>query len=153
MDLMIFLIVPGEPVAQGRARITTIGRHPRVFDPKKSAEYKSYVRHLANTIKGRPLEGPLVMKCDFYKGVPKSWSEKKRQQALAGLIKPIGRPDCSNYLKGVEDALNGIAYLDDSQIVLVHVTKQYSLEPRAEIRIWNDNDELNDKYINGRDDG
>jgi Holliday junction resolvase RusA-like endonuclease len=93
------------------------------------------------------------MKCDFYKGVPKSWSEKKRQQALAGLIKPIGRPDCSNYLKGVEDALNGIAYLDDSQIVLVHVTKQYSLEPRAEIRIWNDNDDLNDKYINGRDDG
>jgi Holliday junction resolvase RusA-like endonuclease len=150
---MIFLIVPGEPVAQGRARITTIGRHPRVFDPKKSAEYKSYVRHLANKIKGRPLEGPLVMKCDFYKGVPKSWSEKKRQQALAGLIKPIGRPDCSNYLKGVEDALNGIAYIDDSQLVLVHVTKQYSLEPRAEIRIWNDNDELNDKYINGRDDG
>jgi Holliday junction resolvase RusA-like endonuclease len=150
---MIFLIVPGEPVAQGRPRITTIGRHPRVFDPKKSAEYKSYVRHLANKIKGRPLEGPLVMKCDFYKGVPKSWSEKKRQQALAGLIKPIGRPDCSNYLKGVEDALNGIAYLDDSQIVLVHVTKKYSLEPRAEIRIWNDNDELNDKYINGRDDG
>ena len=153
MDLMIFLIVPGEPVAQGRARITTIGRHPRVFDPKKSAEYKSYVRHLANKIKGRPLEGPLVMKCDFYKGVPKSWSEKKRQQALAGLIKPIGRPDCSNYLKGVEDALNGIAYLDDSQLVLVHVTKQYSLEPRAEIRIWQDDDELNDKYINGRDDG
>jgi Holliday junction resolvase RusA-like endonuclease len=91
------------------------------------------------------------MKVDIYRGIPKSWTKKKQEQALLGIVKPTNKPDCSNYLKGIEDALNGIAYIDDSQIVLVHVTKQYALEPRAEIRIWPDDDELNMKYIAGRE--
>lgn len=148
---MIHLIIPGEPVPQGRARFTTRHGFVRTYDPKKSSDYKSYVRAIANHINCKPMEGALVMRVDLYRGVPKSWRKQKQEEALAGIIKPTIKPDCSNYLKGIEDALNGIAYLDDSQLVLVHVTKRYAAEPRAEIRIWHDDDELNDKYINGRD--
>jgi Holliday junction resolvase RusA-like endonuclease len=88
---------------------------------------------------------------DLYRSIPKSWPKKKQEQALMGIVKPTIKPDLSNYLKGIEDALNGIAYIDDSQIVLVYVTKQYATEPRAEIRIWPDDDELNMKYIAGRE--
>lgn len=144
---MIFIIVPGEPIPQGRARFTTRHGFARTYDPKKSAVYKSFVRSIANHIDCKPMEGALVMKVDLYRGVPKSWPKKKQQDALAGIVKPTIKPDCSNYLKGIEDALNGIAYIDDSQLVLVHVTKRYAAEPRAEIRIWQDDEELNEKYI------
>ena len=148
---MIYIMIPGEPVAQGRARYTAQHGFVRTYDPKKSADYKSYVRRIANHINGQPLEGPIVMRVDLYRGIPKSWPKKKQEQALLGIVKPTIKPDCSNYLKGIEDALNGIAYIDDSQIVLVYVTKQYAAEPRAEIRIWPDDDELNMKYIAGRE--
>jgi Holliday junction resolvase RusA-like endonuclease len=147
---MIHLIIPGDPVAQARARFSTRNGYLRAYDPKSSANYKKYIITIANQINCKPMDGALVMKVDIFRSIPKSWPKKKQEQALAGIVKPIIKPDCSNYLKGIEDALNGIAYHDDSQLVLVHVTKRYAAEPRAEIRIWSDDDELNDKYINGR---
>ena len=144
---MIHLIVPGEAVPQGRARFSSKNGFVRTYDPKNSSRYKAFVRAVANQImKQPPLEGPLVMMVDVHRGVPKSWRPKQKEQALAGFIKPTSKPDCSNYLKGIEDALNGVAYLDDSQLVLVIVRKKYSAEPRVEIRIWEDTDENNEKY-------
>jgi Holliday junction resolvase RusA-like endonuclease len=147
--VIIHIVVPGEPVAQARARYSAQAGFVRAYDPKKSAQYKKYIITLANQKKCKPLEGPLVMMVDVFRSVPKSWSMKKQQQAILGFIKPISKPDCSNYLKGIEDALNGIAYHDDSQLVLVIVRKKYSAEPRVEIRVWEDTDENNSKYYEG----
>jgi Holliday junction resolvase RusA-like endonuclease len=46
---------------------------------------------------------------------------------------PIGRPDLSNLLKLVEDALNGNAFKDDSRIVEAWPTKAYADRARTEI--------------------
>jgi Holliday junction resolvase RusA-like endonuclease len=146
VELIIQITVPGEPVAQARARYTARHGFVRTYDPKTSADYKAYIRRLANQIDSKPIDGPVVMMVDIFRAVPKSWSKKKRNEALAGKHKPIIKPDLSNYLKGIEDALNGIAYLDDSQIVWVIVRKKYDAEPRVEIRIWPDSDENNEKY-------
>ena len=54
----------------------------------------------------------------------------------AGVILPITKPDWDNIGKIVSDALNGIAYRDDSQVVDSRVRKIYSNEPRTVIRIW-----------------
>ena len=54
---------------------------------------------------------------------------------LEGLMNPIKRPDADNIAKIVLDALNGIAYKDDSQIVDLSVPKRYSDKPRVEIFI------------------
>lgn len=143
---MIHLVIPGEPVAQGRARFARHGSTVRTYDPLKSRGYKDYIRQVATHSTKQALDGQLVMMVDVFRLVPKSWSAVKRERALAGLIKPTIRPDCSNYLKGVEDALNGIAYVDDAKIVLVIVRKRYSLTPRLEVRIWRDNDADNLTY-------
>ena len=49
-------------------------------------------------------------------GVPKSWSNKKRDAALAGTIRPTGKPDWDNFAKML-DAFNEIVWIDDAQIV------------------------------------
>jgi Holliday junction resolvase RusA-like endonuclease len=53
-------------------------------------------------------------------------SKKRIEACLNGLEKPIKKPDASNVLKSVEDAMNGVVYKDDSQIVNIHVSKVYS---------------------------
>lgn len=67
--------------------------------------------------------------------VPGSWSKKKRAAALEGSIRPTGKPDCSNMVKLVEDALNGVAWRDDSQIVSLGVRKRYAEKPETRLTI------------------
>lgn len=57
---------------------------------------------------------------------PKSTSKKKQKQMLDGEILPLKKPDMDNIVKVVADALNGVAYNDDTQIVLVSAKKAYS---------------------------
>jgi len=45
---MIRFTVYGEPVAQGRPRATNINGHIRMYDPKKSRDFKDYVRLVAS---------------------------------------------------------------------------------------------------------
>ena len=42
---------------------------------------------------------------------------------------PTIKPDISNVQKAIEDALNGLAYVDDKQIVWVEASKGYSERP------------------------
>lgn len=51
------------------------------------------------------------------------------------MIRPTKKPDWDNIGKIVTDALNGVAYHDDAQIVDAQVRKFYSKDPRVEIII------------------
>lgn len=66
---------------------------------------------------------------------PKSFSKKKTEMAERGEIVPVTKPDADNYLKAIKDALNGVIWRDDSQIVDVQVSKRYSVRPRIEIEV------------------
>jgi Holliday junction resolvase RusA-like endonuclease len=70
-----------------------------------------------------------------YRSIPKSLSKKKAALAEAGHIVPITKPDVDNYLKGVKDALKGVIWKDDSQVVEVFARKRYSARPRIEVKI------------------
>jgi Holliday junction resolvase RusA-like endonuclease len=48
---------------------------------------------------------------------------------------PVTRPDADNYLKGILDGLNGIAWEDDAQIVSISVTKIYHDTPGVHLSI------------------
>ncbi|WP_338542774.1 RusA family crossover junction endodeoxyribonuclease [Paenibacillus tundrae] len=133
---MIAFTVYGEPVAQGRPRASTQGGFVRMYDPKKSKDYKDYVRlAAAEHAPGALLEGPLGMVLTVYRSTPKSFSKKKAALAEFGEIRPISKPDVDNYLKGVKDALKGVIWKDDSQVVEVFAQKRYSARPRIEVKI------------------
>lgn len=135
---MIRLTVPGEPVAQGRPRFSTQHGFVRVYDPQKSRTYKDSIRTIALNVIQQRFLGPVVMTVDIYRAIPKSWSRKKQEEAENGFIKPTLKPDVDNYVKSIKDALNGIAYVDDSQVVVLIISKHYARQPRVEIVIEED---------------
>lgn len=135
----IEIIVPGEPVAQGRPRFTTQHGFARAYDPKRSRDYKNYVMQMASQVEiNQVFTGPVEMTVNVYRQIPKSWTKKKQRQAEEGIVRPTLKPDVDNYVKAIKDALNGIAYVDDSQVVALFVSKHYSFEPRVYIRIEGD---------------
>ena len=66
---------------------------------------------------------------------PKSISKKKRADMLERKIWPAKKPDSDNIAKVVLDALNGIAYHDDTQVISLTVTKAYSEEAHLSITL------------------
>lgn len=133
---MIKFTVYGEPVAQGRARATVIAGHARMYDPEKSRNYKALVRLVAQEAKPNHLfEGPVALTVRIFKRMPASFSKRTREQARAGNIRPATKPDASNVLKAIEDALNGVVWVDDRQIVELVVSKEYDDNPRVEVEI------------------
>ena len=107
-----------------------------MYDPKKSSDFKDYVRLAASQYAPeRLLEGPLKIELKFYRPIPKALSVKKSLQAEEGKIRPISKPDVDNYVKGVKDALKGVIWQDDSQVVDLIAGKWYSNKPRVEITI------------------
>ena len=128
-------VVLGEPVAQGRPRFSRQGSFVKAYDPAKSRDYKQYVRLVAaQDAPETPVTGAVLLSLRIYRSIPKSMPRYKREAALAGVLRPTTKPDVSNVLKGVEDALKGLWYADDSQIVGYGVLgKWYSERPRIEI--------------------
>lgn len=136
MKSKIKFAVLGEPVAQGRPRATTINGRVRMYDPKKSSDYKKYVRLVASQYApSKLLEGPLSMTVTVYRPSLKSFSKKKAREAEDGLLRPTTKPDVDNYVKGIKDALKQVIWKDDSQVVDLRVSKYYSEKPRIEVEI------------------
>lgn len=133
----ITIIVPGQPVGKGRPRaFQTRGprRTIKMHTPEKTRDYEQAIALVGRqAMQGRePLGGPVRITLRIFMEIPASWSKAKREAALQGGVLPISKPDASNVLKAVEDALNGIAYIDDSQIIDATISKRYSAEPRIE---------------------
>jgi Holliday junction resolvase RusA-like endonuclease len=134
--MIIAFTVYGESVAQGRPRATLQGGHIRMYDPKKSSDFKHYLRlAAAEYAPERLLNEALSVTVQVYKPTPKSFSKKKAQLAEEGKIRPITKPDADNYVKGVKDALKNVIWKDDSLAVDMIVRKWYSERPRVEILV------------------
>lgn len=127
------LTIDGVPVAKGRPRLGRYG----TYTPKKTQEYEEYVKMCWVAKYGgiQPSEQSLEVDIVFYLPIPKSVNKKQRAEMLDGKIKHTKKPDIDNLIKSVLDALNGIAYSDDSKIIKVAAEKQYSEKPKTEIQI------------------
>ncbi|HLR91941.1 MAG TPA: RusA family crossover junction endodeoxyribonuclease [Atopostipes sp.] len=134
---MVEFTIPGEPVAQGRPRAgkTRYGK-TIMYDPQNSRDYKQFVGLVARQHAPKTkLEGALSVRMKIYRQIPKSTTKKNRALFLAGIKRPVVKPDIDNFTKGVLDALNHIIYTDDSQVVDLNASKYYSDNPRVELEI------------------
>lgn len=123
------------PVAQARPRATRMGRGIRLYDPKKTADFKKDLRAMARGLDVEPLQDALSVEIWFYRAVQKSISKKEHLRRTTGHVRPIVKPDTDNYIKATLDGLNGTLWRDDAQIVDLTAHKFYSDNPRIEIEL------------------
>ena len=117
---MIRFTIPGRPVGKERPR--TVNGH--TYTPQRTKDYETLVRAPALEAGVRPLVGPLRVKLVWAKQVPKSWSKKRKAEALAGVY-AMGTPDLDNVGKSCLDSLNTYAYADDAQVVSLSISRVY----------------------------
>jgi len=124
------IFIPGEPVAQPRHNFRVIksgGRFickPYIKSDHPIHAFKEAVQLAFKQAGGKMHEGPvgLTIMCIFPR--PKSHS-KKRSSKMEW--KP-SKPDSDNLGKSILDALNKIAYADDSQVVCLTVKKMFAFD-------------------------
>ena len=129
------LIIQGNPIGKGRPRVTTRGGFARAYTPRRTADYESsivtaYKQQIPSNYK---LEGPIKANIKAYFKLPNSTTKKDKALMLSNIIKHTHKPDIDNIEKSILDALNGLAYEDDSQIVKLSAEKFYSEYPRLEL--------------------
>jgi Holliday junction resolvase RusA-like endonuclease len=137
MTLRIEFQIEGPPIGKGRPKAVRMGNAVRMYTPKKTAEYETDIAFKAAQLMGDipPLETPVEVGVHAYYPIPASWSKKRQQAAMDGLEIP-GKPDLDNVAKAVLDALNGVVYVDDKQVITLWLTKRYSTFPH--VRVWID---------------
>lgn len=126
--------VLGEPKGKARARVTRFG----TYTPEATIMYENLVKteYRRQCADYRFSDNqPLSLKVTAEFGIPSGTSKTKRAHMMNGSIRPIKRPDWDNIGKIVSDALNKVAYRDDSQVVECLVSKHYSDHPKVSVTI------------------
>lgn len=131
---MIEIMLAGVPVGKGRPRF--VKSTGRAFTPEKTVRFEDRLSIVAQeAMAGRaPLDGPLAVEVEIRMPVPLSKPKRWRDHALSGVIRPTKKPDADNFAKML-DACNMIVWVDDSQIVDLHVKKIYHEAPAFVARV------------------
>lgn len=136
MNFPIIIQVHGKPQPAGSKRAFVIkkgGMHTGraiVTDANpKARDWKIDVQHAAReAYRGEPLGFPLQVSFQFTVDRPKNHFGTGKK---ASIIKPcapsfpFSKPDCTKLVRGTEDALTGLVWKDDSQIVTQFASKRY----------------------------
>ncbi|MFH1615841.1 MAG: RusA family crossover junction endodeoxyribonuclease [Planctomycetota bacterium] len=120
---IIKFAVRGRPIPKGSKKF--IGRTKKgygiVIDANKNTKpWQNLIKMIAADYapSGGPWSGPVGMKLRF-------WMLKPAKIPKDRLGYPTTRPDSLKLARAVEDALSGIIYKDDSQVVDLHIEKRY----------------------------
>ena len=134
---MLTFEVPGDPHGKGRPKFARRGNFVQTYTDKKTTSYEDLVRFHANIamVDLDLLKGAVAVYIYIKLAVPKSYSKKRTEACLSGLERPTKKPDWDNVAKSICDAMNGIVYMDDTQIVDAHVTKVYAANAGVDIGV------------------
>ena len=121
---MIQFTIKGEIKTKQRPRATIIGGHARVYSSKDTILYENYVksefqRQCAYYLGTEPLKATITA---YF--LPSNELAKYGQDVK--YVACMKNKDLDNIAKTILDALNGLAYEDDKQIVELHIEKYYT---------------------------
>lgn len=127
---MIEIFVPGDPVAQGSMKHVGHGRIIHSND-KALRAWRERIAHVARSEGVTMQESPNGFRVNlvFILRRPKSVSVKKRPY-------PTKKPDVDKLTRAVLDALTGVVWGDDAEVVRVHAEKVYDDCHDDEPGVW-----------------
>lgn len=133
--------VPGEPAPGGSKKIIPnrkTGRPIIVEDCKRTASWRRSVALAARRAwPGHPLDGPLSLHVIFLRQRPKTHfrtsggKQTAEVKDWAARELPTTKPDTTKLLRSTEDALTGIVWRDDAQVIEQAAAKAFGPEPGA----------------------
>lgn len=112
------------PVAKQRPRLTRTGK---AYTPRETRDAENLIKNHIFTTRPPRFEGPVAIVTRYVLSRPSSAPKKRKW--------PQVRPDLDNFLKLTLDALNGILFHDDGQVVSLAAQKEYGDPPRVEITV------------------
>lgn len=125
--MYIKLIVPIAPTGKGRPKFARRGNFVKTYTPDATASAENLVKVIYQR------DGKKAWFCGaFALNVECLFERPKNHYNRKGLVKENAtkqctkKPDCDNVLKLICDALNGLAYKDDSQCVLATCSKRWA---------------------------
>jgi len=117
----VMIHIPGKPQPKQRARTVRRRGGVQTITPNATKKYESRIKfyswgHIPHAAHQR--KGP--MRLDLIISMPRP--KRLKNNAVEW---HICTPDASNILKAVEDALNDVAYRDDSQVCMIRIAMVY----------------------------
>lgn len=134
----IKMALPFVPTAKGRPKFRVIRGHVHAFTPAKTKDFEYRVKEYYKGAAGGYIYAkgvPISVSIEFGMPIPLSTSKKRSEEMIRGNIKHAIKPDLDNLTKSILDALNGVAWYDDAQIVELHIIKRYVKTPAIYITI------------------
>ena len=129
----VIFTVDGDPRGKERPRF-----RGHAYTPAKTRQYEKAVKdaYIEKYGNFKYADGTMLRMsiCAFYK-IPKSVSKANELSMLNDVIRPTKKPDLDNIIKIIADALNNVAYKDDSAIIEIECIKKYAKEPKVLIQI------------------
>ena len=126
---MVQFFVPGKPIGKGRPRVC----RKVTYTPKPTKDYENLVRqcYIAKYADKQPIPAKIPLKVSIIANYPITQSMPKKQVKIienggAFTVRPPKKPDADNISKIILDALNGLAYYDDNQVVTLRIDKCYA---------------------------
>ncbi len=126
----------GKPGHRRRHRSTNRGGFVRQYKDPGDASEELTIQAVAQLYApAEVFKGPVAAHLVCYFPIPKSQSKKNRELMKQGIIRPTVKPDGDNIEKLYFDALEGIIYENDKQIVEQSITRWYGEKPMVEVCI------------------
>lgn len=106
-----------------------------VYTPRGTVNYEALVAMTGRAAMGadRLIDGGVDISIVIGLRPPPSASSRVKSEMLQGRLLPTKRPDVDNVAKAIVDALNGIVFRDDRNIIKLVVEKRYAPEDGVEV--------------------
>ena len=131
--------VAGKPFGKQRPRFQRAGSFVKTYTPQETVNYENLVKYNCQEamaelnwdgwFNDEPLE-VFILSC--YE-IPKSYSNKRREDALKKRLFPTKKPDIDNVAKIILDSLSSVLFHDDTQVISIHVDKIYTKSPTTKV--------------------
>lgn len=122
-------VLRGEVRGKPRPRFSSRGGYGRAYTPASYMKYERSIAKAYTEAGGKKFSGAVSVSIFIHRELPKS----RPKRLLAEL--DTSKPDIDNVAKAVLDALNGVAYEDDRQVVRLNVIKLPRTRQESFIRV------------------